>query len=1129
VTRWSSFEAKVLAAFGAASLVVVSLASATWYVADNASHAAHQVAQSQELLQRLASTRGYTLQIELATQNFRISGDPAQLAERDQAIADRETALARIRDLVRDDQGQQQSWSALRTIINQRLAISRQVEILRKTQGQSTADAFVATAPLRATRVRTYQLLSDMDANARASLAHVEAVRDWAQHRWVLSGLMAATSLSLLLAGAYVLIRRQGRRADAAQQALCESEENLSTTLHSIGDAVLATDTEGRVSRMNPVAELLTGWSFSEARGRPIAEVFRIIHEKTRQPAVIPVETVLATGGGQGLAEHTTIISRSGVEVPIADSAAPIHDRDGALRGVVLVFRDVTMERQAAQMLSEHNALLARDVRARTAALQGSESHLRSVISAVPALIAFVDSDRRYVYVNEQYRERFAPGYGEIAGRTVLEILGEERYAIAKPMIDKVLTGEPQGYDWQPFTGVWQAIRYLPKTRPDGSVAGYYVLGTDITERKRSEERIQTLNAELAGRVGELEHVSRALRTLSAGNRALLRASTEQELLDSMCRAIVAVGGYGTAIVWFRQDDDGKPDLLPMAECGNPGGMASLRTAGLTLHDDAHGQSVTPRAILTGRVSLVRDMQSDPNHAPWRDRLIGPTSSLACPLSVAGRVIGALTIYDTATHAFGDDEIALLTESAGDLAFGIAALRDRAEQERVRTAIDHMLRHDVLTGLPNAIGFAEAVTTAVEARPALRVPMAVLQLNIERLGEINEVLGPLHGDQILKDFGQRLQDTVPAATQVARLRGDEFAILAPARDAASAIAIAQAIEDSLSVPFSIADLELDVSAKTGIALFPEHGRTTQDLLRRMGRALYQARARGISHRLFDPSEQQDQTERLQLASELRRAIQDGQLRVFLQPKIEIASGRVLGAEALMRWQHPRKGLLAPGLFIGLAEQTGLIKPLTEWLIVAVLDLLREWQAQGCALPIAINISARNFGDKELLDKFLDWRAERGVAEGLLEIEITESTLMEDAEHALKVLHALRAAGVPLYVDDFGTGYSSLSYLQKLPVDYIKIDQSFVAAMTRDRDSATIVRSTIDLVHDLGHKTVAEGVETLDHWNLLADLGCDIAQDYFIAKPMPADALHAWVAGFCNSPPGSLIGAAVVGQ
>lgn len=1110
--RWSSFESKVVAAFGAATLVVSGLALSTWEVADDATQAAQMVARTQQLLGNLARIRGYSLQAELATQNFRLTGGADYLEERDAAVAGRELSLENVQQLTLTSPQQQRRWQELRKLIDQRMAISRQIEHLRKTEGMEAATAFAASAPLASTRTRTYELLTEMDEQTRQQLAELEAEHAQARQRLVIAGALVAGALILLLIACHLLIRRQLRASEASQRALADNEESLATTLHSIGDAVLATDTEGRVTRMNSVAERLTGWPLQQALGRSIEEIFDIVHEQTRQPAQIPVEAVLATGNVQILAEHTSLIARDGSECPISDSAAPIRDSNGQLRGAVLVFRDVTAERTAQRIIQEHNAALQADVRQRTQEWQESQSHLNNVISSVPALIAYVDAQQRYVYVNSQYRECFAPDRDDITGESVSNILGEQLYALASPLIDKVLAGESQTYDWQPFPGIWQSFQYIPNFRIHGDIDGYYILGTDITERKRYEERIHALNVELGQRVHELERIGRALRTLSAGNRTMLRATEEQSLLESMCHAIVTAGGYGMAAVWYISSD-ATTELIPMAECNYPGGLPALRSLGLIAADNEQGQSLTAIAIRTGKVQCVHDLRIDSNHVRWHDQLGKLSSGASCPLLVNGKVIGALSIYDTDTNAFGEDEVALLTDSADDLAFGISTLRTRNEQQRVQAEINHMLRHDSLTGLPNAIEFQEVLTAKVADTNSLPVPLAALQFNIERLSEINDALGFNNGDQILRDFGKRLQRHAPESAYVARLRGDEFAIIAPAKDIDSALALADELEMHISRPFQVADIELDVSARIGIALFPEHGKTSDEILRRMGKATVQAKNRGLSRCVFDTSNQKNQAGRLTMASELRRAITGNQLRLFLQPKVDLSSGNVCGAEALVRWMHPMKGLIPPGLFIDLAEQTGLIKPLTEWVIVSALDLLQSWEEKGCAIPIAVNISARNFRDEKLFENYRQWHSERAVSAGLLEVEITESTVMENADYALGALKELRNAGIPLYVDDFGTGYSSLSYLQKLPVDYIKIDQSFVSAMHHDKDSATIVRSTIDLVHDLGRKTVAEGVETKEHWDLLKELGCDIAQGYFIAKPMPASEFLKWAEDF----------------
>jgi EAL domain-containing protein (putative c-di-GMP-specific phosphodiesterase class I) len=309
----------------------------------------------------------------------------------------------------------------------------------------------------------------------------------------------------------------------------------------------------------------------------------------------------------------------------------------------------------------------------------------------------------------------------------------------------------------------------------------------------------------------------------------------------------------------------------------------------------------------------------------------------------------------------------------------------------------------------------------------------------------------------------------------------------------------------------VADIELNVSAKFGIRLFPSHGSTPHDLYRHMDIAVHQAKKNGMQHVVFNPTQAHHVPHRLNMAGELRRAIEGGNLVLYLQPKVEMATGRVCGAEGLVRWKHAKRGMIQPGEFIGLAEHTGLIQPLTEWVITTSLDLIQDWDRKGCALPIAVNLSARNLRDETLLGKICLWQTAWATKAGFLEMEITESAVMENAELALNVLHGLREAGIPLYIDDFGTGYSSLSYLQKLPVDYIKIDQSFVSGMSINKDSAVIVRSTIDLVHDLGRKTVAEGVETQAQWDQLAAFGCDYAQGYFIARPMPAEDFQRWMA------------------
>jgi diguanylate cyclase (GGDEF)-like protein/PAS domain S-box-containing protein len=1093
-----------------AIVMVGSLSFIAWYVANNASQAAREVTRTQDVLQGLAYVRSATLQIELSTQSFRISADPVHLAARDAAVTRRDEYLRLIGQWTAQLPAQQARWKELLEVMAQRLAMSRQVEVLRRNEGRAAADAFVATAPLQETRARTHRLLDAMEAEERDQLAQrMAAGQQQVRLLNAVGGAVVALWLASL-AATYWLMQRQLGRNNASRHELEDSEERLAITLRCIADGVITTDISGHVTRINPAGERITGWRVTEALGQPVESVIPLFSETglVPLPGYLQLNGVLANAEPERDKADLLLITREGTRRPLALSASPKRDFNGNVRGMVVVFRDETLERRARLSIEAQNKQLAERVDERTAELRRSEAHLRSVTANVPALIAYIDDLQRHVYVNEQYRERFAPEGNDILGRTVQDVLGEERYAIVAPMVEKVLDGSAQTYDWQPFPGVWQSISYVPHRDEAGLVCGYYVLGSDITERKQAEAHIQSLNVELARRLHDLQRTTRALHTLSAGNRTMLRARTEAELLDGMCEAIVSTGGYRMAIIWFRQDDE-FGTLAPVAQRGYAGGLDALRFLKVSWHDNEFSGGASAQCVRSEEVTVIADIASSPRYAAWRTHIKDLRSVLACPLRVGGRVIGALAIYEAAADAFDRDEVTLLTESADDLAFGISTLRSREEQERDRESLYRLTHYDVLTGLPNEAQFAEGLRTAIEASLASGEPFAALQINIDRLREVNDALGFSQGDKMLRDFGARLEKLAPETALVARLRGDEFAILLPGfgRDASSRFA--HTVADALSEPFQIADIPLSISSKTGVALYPEHGRTPHDLFRRMDIAVQQARQRGTPQSIFDPVKNADQPGRLSLASELRRAIETDQLRLYLQPKVEMRSREVCGAEALVRWQHPDRGLIPPAEFIELAEHTGLIKPLTDWMLMAVLRQNRAWESQGLALPIAVNLSARNLRDADLLDEILRMQTEFASPRGMLELEITESTVMEDAEFALRVLHGMRDMGIPIYVDDFGTGYSSLSYLQRLPVDCIKIDQSFVRDMLTNKDSAIIVRSTIDLVHDLGHRIVAEGIETQAHWDRLLALGCDIAQGYFIAKPLPASEFQAW--------------------
>jgi diguanylate cyclase (GGDEF)-like protein len=426
---------------------------------------------------------------------------------------------------------------------------------------------------------------------------------------------------------------------------------------------------------------------------------------------------------------------------------------------------------------------------------------------------------------------------------------------------------------------------------------------------------------------------------------------------------------------------------------------------------------------------------------------------------------------------------------------------------RQAIAKEHQAVHDALTGLPNRASFRHEVEQVVDAACRGDRAVAVMLIDLDRFKEINDALGHHAGDRLLQEVAERLRSSLPEQDMVARLGGDEFGMLLhDVTGGEEASKVACRVLTQLREPFSIGGLTLEIDASIGIACAPEHGSAAEQLIQRADIAMYAAKEGARGHMLFDPELDRFSPRRLSLTGALRSAIADGEIVVYFQPKAELRTGRIIAVEALARWQHPKLGLIGPSEFVPLAEQTGLIGPLTSFVLETALRQLGEWSDQGEDLSVAVNLSARSFLDAELAAELALLLERTGVEAERLELEITESMLMLDPARAQAVLERLSAIGLRLSIDDFGTGYSSLANLKRLPVDVIKIDKSFVIDMPHDASDAAIVRSTIELGHNLGLVVVAEGVESHDAWRRLEELGCDLAQGYHLSRPLPADAM-----------------------
>ncbi|NMG74381.1 putative bifunctional diguanylate cyclase/phosphodiesterase [Aromatoleum diolicum] len=607
-----------------------------------------------------------------------------------------------------------------------------------------------------------------------------------------------------------------------------------------------------------------------------------------------------------------------------------------------------------------------------------------------------------------------------------------------------------------------------------------------------------------------MSYAERALRTLSAGNRTLLRAQDEQTLLQDMCRVIVELGGYRMAWVGFAEHDEQRT-LRPVAHHGFEEGFFDI--AHFTWAEGEGGP--TAEAVRTGKRAVAQDVSTlvaDHFPIPLTEALSrGYASVAAFPLIIAGEVAGNLTIFAAERDAFDESECALLGEMADDLAFGISTLRMRVRHQQAEETIRHMAYFDALTDLPNRTSLHENLSATIEGAQRENQSLAVLLLKVGRFQEISDTLGYQEGDHLIVEMAARLAHIAGDNKSVARVGEDEFALILPNASAETATRTAHHAMREVCDPVSICGLTMDPHAYIGIALYPGHGNTPDALLRRAKIAAVQAKNTACKYTLYRGTEDRESTRRLALMSDLRRAIDQNELLLYCQPKVVIKSGEVCGAEALVRWQHPQHGMIATGEFIALAEHAGLIMPLTRWVLEAAFRQSYSWYESGMRRPLSVNLSAQDLRDPRLIERITGLFATWAMPPEMMQFELTESALMEDPAGALETLARLKAMGVELFIDDFGTGYSSLSYLQKLPVDSLKIDQSFVMSMLANAGSAIIVRSTVELGHNLGLGVVAEGVESEAVWDRLQTLGCDTAQGHFVGRPIPTAQFNDWEA------------------
>jgi diguanylate cyclase (GGDEF)-like protein len=531
------------------------------------------------------------------------------------------------------------------------------------------------------------------------------------------------------------------------------------------------------------------------------------------------------------------------------------------------------------------------------------------------------------------------------------------------------------------------------------------------------------------------------------------------------------------------------------------------RIARSAMTSDPGIERVLPGTGMSGVAFVRREAVVVDDYASWANRLPAGTTSLvsamATPLFIGDRVTGAFVIGSLTPRHFTPEEVRVLSVLAAEVAPAIESSHLLAEAQ-------HAAHYDALTGLPNRVLFTERLTKQIEACSASGETFALLYADLDNFREINDAFGHDAGDTVLRELGVRLRGLGGIGDAVGRFGADEFGMVFPAGTGlAEAGRAAEGALDFLKQPFLVGQQPVHLAVSIGIVAYPAHGSAAETLLRRAESAMYSAKRSQTRYRIYSTELDPQSQRRIALASELRHAMRAGELVLYYQPQVECLSRVVVGAEALLRWRHPQRGLVPPMEFIPLAEQTGLILELTPWVVTEALKQARLWSQQELRLRLSVNVAMRNLHDPGFLDAVGTLLAASDVPPSSLTLEITEGTIMLEAQRALELLKGFRGMGVGVAIDDFGTGYSSLSYLSRLPTDEIKIDKSFVMGLSEPGNKA-IVEAVTALGRAFDLRVVAEGVKDRETWDAMTMLGCSVAQGFHLSPPLPADAFEGWL-------------------
>jgi diguanylate cyclase (GGDEF)-like protein/PAS domain S-box-containing protein len=785
------------------------------------------------------------------------------------------------------------------------------------------------------------------------------------------------------------------------------------------------------------------------------------------------------------------ILRETGLDVPFILVSGALGEEVAAVAVRAGAADYVLKDRLGRLGTTVRNALDQRELRRRerqaTQSLRSSQQLYEDLVNSIDGMVWEQALPDRHLTFVSQNAERLL-GYPrsrwlEEPGFWLAHIHPDDRDVVASFSDDVVARGASGEAQYRMLASdgrvIWVRDHFRVVVDPDGPgrLRGVVV---DITPLKRTEGFTQVMAV-----------------VAEAANRASTVDEAMQVGVDEICTRV----GWPVGHVW----------MLAQSQPGTLQGTSiwHLRDARryAVFCEVTEGSTVAPSRVrqvaASGHPAWIPDL-SDPEFSRGTAALAaGLRSAVVVPVLVGTETVALLEFFSE-QRGQGDAE---LTQMLEHVALQLGRVVERARAQR---ALEHQASYDSLTDLPNRMMLRERLGDAIEGSRLTGRSTTLLLLDLDNFKEVNDTFGHHAGDMLLRQVGPRLRERLRESDTVARLGGDEFAILLPGAGARDATRIAATLLATLQRPMMVEGQTLDVRASIGIATCPDHGADAEVLLQRADVAMYLAKGAGSGHAVYSAEQDPYDADRLVLMADLRQAIELREISIAYQPKVDMASRRITGLEALARWHHPQRGSVPPTEFVPLAERMGLIRTLTNGVLEQVLRQCRVWQDSGIAIPTAVNLSMRDLLDPEFSDWVVDQLTSTGVQSRLLSLEITETAVMGEPARVMETMRSLRELGIGFAVDDFGTGYSSLAYLQRLPVQEIKIDRSFVGQMASDPGSASIVRATVDLGQSLGLDVVAEGVEDMRTWDLLTACRCTTAQGYLISQPLPAGEIEAWL-------------------